>query len=135
MTIRDVDHSFGDLVNQEISQKEIKDDEYLQSFKHRSNINNNCLKNYLAKRAFDQHEREEWNIETSLRVLKNDQSRSRSQLWCTCISVLVVLSGPDSSSGRASASRAEGRRFKTRPRHTKGVKNGTSGYLAWRSAL
>ena len=44
-------------------------------------------------------------------------------------------SGPDSSSGRASASGAGGRRFETRPRHTKGVKNGTSGYLAWSSAL
>ena len=45
------------------------------------------------------------------------------------------LTGPDSSSGRASASGAGGRRFETRPRHTKGVKNGTSGYIAWRSAL
>ena len=33
------------------------------------------------------------------------------------------------------ASGAGGRRFETRPCHTKGVKNGTSGYLAWRSAL
>ena len=33
--------------------------------------------------------------------------------------------------GRASASGAGGRGFKSRPRHTKGVKNGTSGYLAW----
>ena len=45
------------------------------------------------------------------------------------------VTGPDSSSGRASASGAGGRRFVIRPRHTKGVKNGTSGYLAWRSAL
>ena len=44
-------------------------------------------------------------------------------------------SGPDSSSGRVSASGAGGRRFETRPRHTKGVKNGNSGYLAWHSAL
>ena len=38
--------------------------------------------------------------------------------------------GPDSSKGRASASGAGGLKFKIRPRHTKGVKNGTSGYLA-----
>ena len=37
--------------------------------------------------------------------------------------------------GRASASGAGGRGFDPGPRHTKGVKNGTSGYLAWRSAL
>ena len=43
------------------------------------------------------------------------------------------ITGPDSSSGRASASGAGGRRFETRPRHTKGVKNGTTGYLAWRA--
>ena len=43
-----------------------------------------------------------------------------------CISV----TGPDSSSGRASASESEGRRFDPRPRHTKGVKNGTSSSLA-----
>ena len=33
-----------------------------------------------------------------------------------------TFSGPDSSSGRASASGSEGRRFDPRPRHTKGVK-------------
>ena len=38
-------------------------------------------------------------------------------------------------SGRASASGSGGRGFEPRPRHTKGVKNGTSGYLAWCSAL
>ena len=38
-------------------------------------------------------------------------------------------------SGRASASKSGGRGFDPRPRHTKGVKNGTSGYLAWCSAL
>ena len=38
-------------------------------------------------------------------------------------------------SGRASASGSGGRGFDPRPRHTKGVKNGTSGYLAWCSAL
>ena len=43
--------------------------------------------------------------------------------------------GPDSANGRASASGAGGRGFDPGPRHTKGVKNGTSGYLAWRSAL
>ena len=41
----------------------------------------------------------------------------------------------DCANGRASASGAGGRGFDTWPRHTKGVKNGTSGDLAWRSAL
>ena len=36
---------------------------------------------------------------------------------------------------RASASEAGGRGFESGPRHTKDVKNGTSGYLAWRSAF
>ena len=44
-------------------------------------------------------------------------------------------SGPDSANGRASASGAGGRGFDPGPRHTKGVKYGTSGYLAWRSAI
>ena len=35
----------------------------------------------------------------------------------------------------ASASGAGCRGFDPGPRHTKGVKNGTSGYLVWRSAL
>ena len=35
---------------------------------------------------------------------------------------LCCFTCPDSSSGRASASGAGGRRFETRPRHTKGVK-------------
>ena len=43
--------------------------------------------------------------------------------------------GLDSANGRASASGMGGCGFDTWPRHTKGVKNGTSGYLAWRSAL
>ena len=51
------------------------------------------------------------------------------------MSFSTVFTGPDSLSGRASASGAGGRRFKTRPGHTKGIKNGTSSYLAWRSAL
>ena len=42
---------------------------------------------------------------------------------------------PDSANGRASALGAGGRGFDPLPRHTKGFKNGTSGYLAWRSAL
>ena len=42
---------------------------------------------------------------------------------------------PDSANGRASSLGAGGRRFDPGPRHTKGVKNGTSGYLAWGSAL
>ena len=35
---------------------------------------------------------------------------------------VTAVTGPDSSSGRASASGSEGRRFDPRPRHTKGVK-------------
>ena len=41
----------------------------------------------------------------------------------------------DRANGRASASGAGGRGFDPGPRHTKGVKNGTSGYFAWCSAL
>ena len=37
--------------------------------------------------------------------------------------------GPDSSVGRASAFGAGGRGFESRPRYTKGVKNGTSSSL------
>ena len=44
--------------------------------------------------------------------------------------ILYTYIGPDSSSGRASASGSEGRRFDPRPRHTKGVKNGTGSSLA-----
>ena len=43
---------------------------------------------------------------------------------------LKKLTGPDSSSSRASASGSGGRRFNPRPRHTKGVKNGTGSSLA-----
>ena len=57
-----------------------------------------------------------------------------------CLATKLPLSlpnptGPDSANGRASALGAGGRGFDPGPRHTKGVKNGTSGYLAWRSAL
>ena len=45
------------------------------------------------------------------------------------------LTDPDSANGRAFASGAGGRGFDPGPGHTKGVKNGTSGYLAWRLAL
>ena len=48
---------------------------------------------------------------------------------------LSLPTGPDSANGRASASGAGGRGFNPGPHHTKGVKNGTSGYLTWRSAL
>ena len=41
-----------------------------------------------------------------------------------------MVTGPDSSSGRASASGSGGRRFNPRPRHAKGVKNGTGSSLA-----
>ena len=43
---------------------------------------------------------------------------------------LLIYTGPDSSSDRASASGSEGRRLDPRPRHTKGVKNGTGSSLA-----
>ena len=42
--------------------------------------------------------------------------------------------GPGSSSGTASAS-GPGHGYDTRSGLTKGIKNGTSGYLAWCSAL
>ena len=42
----------------------------------------------------------------------------------------TFLTGPDSSSGRASTLGSGGRRFDPRPRHTKGVKNGTGSSLA-----
>ena len=41
-----------------------------------------------------------------------------------------LLTGPDSLVVRASASGSEGRGFAPRPRHTKGVKNGTGSALA-----
>ena len=50
-------------------------------------------------------------------------------------SLILVCTGPDSANGRASASGAGGCGFDPGPCHTKGIKNGTSGYLAWRSAL
>ena len=40
------------------------------------------------------------------------------------------LTGPDSLVVRASTSGSEGRGFAPRPRHTKGVKNGTGSSLA-----
>ena len=46
----------------------------------------------------------------------------------------ISRAGSDNSSDRVSASGAGGRRFESQPRHTKGVKNCTSGYFAWRSA-
>ena len=69
---------------------------------------------------------------------------SSSDAWNNCVTGLAFMTarclnsnnaGPDSANGRASASGAGGRGFYTWPRHTKGVKNGTSGYLTWRSAL
>ena len=47
----------------------------------------------------------------------------------------VVCVWGDSVMVRASASEAGGHGFEPGPRHTKDVKNGTSGYLAWRSAF
>ena len=46
------------------------------------------------------------------------------------LEVVGSNTGPDSSSGRASASGSGDRRFDPRPRHTKGVKNGTGSSLA-----
>ena len=44
--------------------------------------------------------------------------------------VFHTFTGPDSLVVRASASGSEGRGFAPRPRHTKGVKNGTGRSLA-----
>ena len=62
------------------------------------------------------------------------QFRYRIHFYCLAVKA-GFYSDALESSGRASASGAGGRRFETRPCHTKGVKNGTSGYLAWCSAL
>ena len=43
---------------------------------------------------------------------------------------IKIKTGPDSLVVRASASGSEGRGFALRPRHTKGVKNGTGNSLA-----
>ena len=43
---------------------------------------------------------------------------------------MYLVTGPDSLVVRASASGSEGRGFAPRPRHTKGVKNGTGSSLA-----
>ena len=53
----------------------------------------------------------------------------------TGITEITGITGPDSVMVRASASEAGGRGFEPWPRHTKDVKNGTSSYLAWRSAF
>ena len=47
-----------------------------------------------------------------------------------CSLCLIGFTGPDSLVVRASASGSEGRGFAPRPRHTKGVKNGTGSSLA-----
>ena len=85
----------------------------------------------------------QWSIYRVLIMFRNWNKRnSLASYWrkhfqeskLTCLKQ-TELTGPDSSSGRASASGAGGCRFETRPPHTKGVKNGISGYLALRSAL
>ena len=48
---------------------------------------------------------------------------------------LTYCTGPNSVMDRVSALGAGGRGFDPGPGHTKGIKNGTSGYLAWCSAL
>ena len=45
------------------------------------------------------------------------------------------MTDPNSSNGSESASGAGGRRLEPQQLQMKGVKNGTSGYLAWFSAL
>ena len=50
--------------------------------------------------------------------------------WCGLLGHVTKTTSPGSPSGTASAWGSGGRGFDTRPRHTKGVKNGTSGYLA-----
>ena len=56
------------------------------------------------------------------------------QAFCRALIIInlkaQLFPGPESSSGRASASGSEGRRFDPRPLHTKGVKNGTGISLA-----
>ena len=56
---------------------------------------------------------------------------------CKCIMSLSdqPALAPGSSSGGASTLGSGCCRFESRPRHTKGVKNGANGYLAWHSAL
>ena len=51
------------------------------------------------------------------------------------ILLYFLLTDSDSVMVRASASGAGGRGFDPGPGHTKDFKNGTSGYLAWRTAL
>ena len=51
----------------------------------------------------------------------------------TCVACEIIKL--NSSVGRASALRTVGRGFDPRPGHTKDCKNGTSSFLAWRSAL
>ena len=53
------------------------------------------------------------------------------------LSFIIFITYSDSKSVmvRASASGAGGRGFDSGPSHTKDFKNGTSGYIAWRSAL
>ena len=48
---------------------------------------------------------------------------------------IADVTGPDSVMVRASASGTGGRGFDPGPRYTKDAKNGTSDYLAWRSAF
>ena len=53
----------------------------------------------------------------------------------TVVDVSYLLHNSDSVMVRVSASGAGGRGFDPGPGHTKDFKNGTSGYLAWCSAL
>ena len=55
---------------------------------------------------------------------------------CICQNIDVLdFTASDSVMARASASGAGDRGFDPGPGHTKDFKNGTSGYLAWLSAL
>ena len=60
---------------------------------------------------------------------KEHNSNDRYQMM-VLLNWLFKCTGPDSLVVRASASGSEGCGFAPRPRHTKGVKNGTGSFLA-----
>ena len=70
-----------------------------------------------------------------LKICKMTNKKSSEFRKAKCEHFNLLLTGPDSVMVRASASEAGGRGFESGPRHTKDVKNGTSGYLAWRPAF
>ena len=69
------------------------------------------------------------------RCFKPSASPSRAaSKSLTCQKIQEGHTDSDSVMVRASDSGAGGRGFDPEPGHTKDLKNGTSGYLAWRSA-